>query len=288
VHPLLAALPALPTIGFMVRLFIIAHDCAHGSFLPSRRWNERIGRLCALVAVTPFAAWRHDHVLHHAQVGNLDQRGTGDIWTMTVREYRAASRWRRLLYRGFRNPLVLFGIGPFLYFVVWQRIPPLAPAQRVKRRSILWTNLALLLVFAASWAIPHLGRAALVHALLIAVAASIGSWLFYVQHQFEGTHWAKDEAWDFETAALLGSSYYKLPRVLQWFSGNIGFHHVHHYSARIPNYHLERAHTETPIFQNSPTLTLFQSFRTLTLTLWDEDRARLVSFRRARNLPLAA
>jgi omega-6 fatty acid desaturase (delta-12 desaturase) len=286
VHPLLAIPPALVTVGLLVRVFIIAHDCAHGSFLPSRRWNDRVGRVCALVAVTPYAAWRHAHVLHHAQVGNLDERGTGDIWTLTVREYLRSSPLVRLRYRIFRNPLVLFVVGPILYFALWQRVPPLARKRGVERRSILWTNGALLLVLAAVLALGGGWAAVLLYLCMLTVAASIGSWLFYVQHQFEDTYWAETGGWKFEAAALQGSSYYRLPRLLQWFSGNIGFHHVHHYSARIPNYHLERAHKSVPAFQQAPTLGFWRSLRSIRLVLWDEDTRRLVSFRRARRLPV--
>ncbi|HEX5041519.1 MAG TPA: fatty acid desaturase [Candidatus Polarisedimenticolaceae bacterium] len=284
-HPLLAIFPALVTVGLLVRVFIIAHDCAHGSFLPWRRWNDRVGRICALVALTPYAAWRHTHVLHHAQVGNLDERGTGDIWTMTIREYRRSSPSLRFRYRVFRNPVMLFVVGPILYFALWQRIPPLARARRVERRSILWTNGALLVAGAALLAMGDVGTAVLLHLAMLAAAASVGSWLFYVQHQFEDTYWAEKGRWQFESAALQGSSYYRLPRLLQWFSGNIGFHHVHHYSARIPNYHLERAHKSVPEFQQAPTLGFWRSLRSVRLVLWDEDTRRLVSFRSARRLP---
>lgn len=287
VHPLLAILPGLVTVGLLVRVFIIAHDCAHGSFLPSRRWNDRVGRVCAFVALTPYAAWRHTHVLHHAQVGNLDERGTGDIWTLTVREYRGASRLQRLRYRVFRNPVVLFVVGPVLYFALWQRIPPLAASRAVERRSMLWTDLALILVGAPLLLVfgAGAGPALLLHLSLLAAAASVGSWLFYVQHQFTETYWEEKQGWAFEVAALQGSSYYRLPRILQWFSGNIGFHHVHHYAARIPNYHLEQAHQSWEAFQQSPTLGFWRSLRSLTLALWDEEGRRLVSFRAARRLP---
>ena len=288
VHVGLAVLPGLVVVGLLVRVFIVAHDCAHGSFLRSRRWNERVGRLCAFVALTPFAAWRHKHVLHHAQVGNLDERGNGDVWTLTSREYRASSIFRRLCYRAYRNPLALLGIGPIVYFALWQRIPPLARSRHTERRSILWTDLALLIVLVAAFPVVGLAAAVLFHLVLLAAAASVGSWLFYVQHQFQDTYWAADAGWDFETTALRGSSYYRLPRLLQWFTGNIGFHHVHHYSARIPNYHLERAHTSVAAFQDSPTLGFWRSLRSLPLTLWDEDTRRLVSFRTARGLPLCS
>jgi len=282
-HPLLAIVPGLVAVGMLVRVFIIAHDCAHGSFLPSRRWNDRVGRLCAFMAMTPFAAWRHTHVLHHAQVGNLDERGTGDIWTLTVREYQEASLLQRLRYRAFRNPVLLFGVGPIVYFALWQRIPPLAGSRRVERRSILWTDLAILLA-GVPLVVALGGQALLLHLALLTVAASVGSWLFYVQHQFPDTYWEEKKVWTFEAAALKGSSYYRLPRLLQWFSGNIGFHHVHHYAARIPNYHLERAHESWDAFQQAPTLGFWRSLGTLTLALWDEERRRLISFRTARRL----
>jgi omega-6 fatty acid desaturase (delta-12 desaturase) len=286
VHPLLAIPPGLVAVGLLVRVFIMAHDCAHGSFLPSRRWNDRVGRVCALITLTPYAAWRHAHVLHHAQVGNLDERGTGDIWTLTIREYRTSSSLRKVCYRVFRSPIVLFVVGPILYFAVWQRIPPLARARRVERNSILATNAAMLALLLPLALVFDLGPAMLFHLTLLTAASSIGAWLFYVQHQFEDTYWADGKGWEFEVAALKGSSYYRLPRVLQWFSGNIGFHHVHHYSSRIPNYNLERAHSSVPAFQDCPTLGFWRSLRTVRLTLWDEEARRLVSFRKARRLPV--
>ncbi|MBL8861082.1 MAG: fatty acid desaturase [Planctomycetes bacterium] len=278
------ALPvAVIAAGLLVRLFIIFHDCGHGSFFRSHTANSIVGFVAGVLTWTPFHHWRGEHARHHKTSGDLNRRGVGDIWTMTVEEYLAASRWRRLLYRLSRNPLVLFGIAPLFVFVVYQRLPSRGVPDR-DRRSVWWTNLALVALAAAMiWAVGPLAYLVL-QGTVMAVGGSMGVWLFYVQHQFEGAYWQRGEAWDYTDAALRGSSFYRLPRVLQWFSGNIGFHHVHHLSPRIPNYRLEACHRSHPVFRAVPELTLAQGWRSARLRLWDESRGKLVGFREARRV----
>ena len=269
--------------GFMVRLFIIHHDCGHGSFLKSRRANDILGFITGVLTFTPYYHWRWEHALHHATSGDLDRRGMGDIWTLTVQEYLESSRWRRFAYRLARNPIVLFVIAPLFMFVIRQRLPK-AQASPRERNSVQWTNLALLgLAAGLSW-IFGLKAYLLIQLMVVGVAGSVGVWLFYVQHQFEGVYWERGEQWDYATAALQGSSFYKLPKVLQWFSGSIGFHHIHHLSPRIPNYHLEKCHNAEPMFQKVKPVTLFSSFKSFTFRLWDEQRRRLVGYGHLRTL----
>jgi acyl-lipid omega-6 desaturase (Delta-12 desaturase) len=268
---------ALLAAGFLVRVFIIFHDCGHGSFFKSRKANDIVGFITGVLCFTPYYQWRWEHALHHASSGDLDRRGIGDVWTLTVQEYLEASRWKRFAYRLARNPFVLFVLAPLFLFLVLQRFPtPKAP--RRERHSVYWTNLALLALAAAlSWAFG-LKTYLLLQSALTMAAGIAGVWLFYVQHQFEGVYWERGEGWDYCTAALKGSSFYKLPKVLQWFSGNIGFHHIHHLSPRIPNYNLERCHKAEPLFQTVKPVTFFSSFKSLTFRLWDEQRRKLVGF----------
>jgi omega-6 fatty acid desaturase (delta-12 desaturase) len=278
----LVLLLAVPAGGFVIRTFIIMHDCGHGSFLPSRRWNDIVGFITGVIALTPYAQWRHDHAIHHATSGNLEERGWGDITTISVREYLALSWWRRLAYRIYRNPLVLLGAGPF-WLPIKQRWPTPGPktgAQQIK--SVLLTDVAILAILALLAAFGSLDEMVLIYLPVVAMSGATGIFLFYVQHQFEEAYWRPREEWDYATSALQGSTYLRLPRVLQWFTGNIGLHHVHHLSPRIPNYQLQRCHDENPVFHDVPTLTLRASFRTLRLKLWDEQTRHLVGFRAAR------
>jgi omega-6 fatty acid desaturase (delta-12 desaturase) len=269
---------AILAAGFLARIFIIFHDCGHGSFFRSRLGNHITGAIAGLLTVTPYLHWRWQHALHHGTSGNLDKRGAGDIWTLTVREYREASRGKRLAYRLARNPFVLFAIAPLYIFVVHQRLySPLAPAR--ERRSVLTTNAAILATAAAlGWLVGFKAFLSIQLTVLWFTGAA-GIWLFYVQHQFEGAYWERSRTWDYTAAALAGSSFYKLPRVLQWFTGNIGFHHIHHLSPRIPNYHLERCHESAPVFRRIKPVTLLSSLRSITFRLWDEQRSRYVGFR---------
>ncbi|MEO6446975.1 MAG: fatty acid desaturase [Gemmatimonadaceae bacterium] len=270
---------ALPTAGLLVRTFIIMHDCAHASFLPWRRWNDFVGYVTGVLTMTPFGQWRRDHALHHASSGDLDRRGHGDITTITVREYLERS-WRgRLQYRVFRHPLVLLGLGP-LHLIVGQRFRPRSKATGDKQvASVLWTNAGILVGAIAFSLWVGFPAFALVYLPCIYLAGAAGIWLFYVQHQFEDTYWEGHAAWDYATAALEGSSYFKLPGVLNWFTGHIGLHHVHHLGPKIPNYRLQAAHDENPFFHRVHIVTLREAIAAFRLTLWDEERKRLVSFR---------
>jgi acyl-lipid omega-6 desaturase (Delta-12 desaturase) len=263
--------------GFLVRTFIISHDCGHGSFFPSRKANEIVGFITGVITFTPFHQWRWEHSVHHSTSGDLDRRGMGDIWTLTVQEYLEASRWQRFAYRLARNPFILFGLAPLYVFLVKHRIPSPKAGQR-ERMSVWWTNLAIVSIAAGMSWIFGLKAYLLLQVLMVMLAGSVGIWLFYVQHQFEGAYWQRSEDWDYSTAALKGSSFYKLPKVLQWFSGNIGFHHIHHLSPRIPNYHLEKCHKAEPLFQTVKPVTLFSSLRSFTFRLWDEKQQRLVGY----------
>lgn len=278
---------AIPAAGFLVRIFIIFHDCGHGSFFKSKRLNDLWGILTGLLAFTPYYAWRRSHAVHHASVANLDRRGVGDVMTATVEEYLAMPWQQKLWYRIFRNPLVMFTIGPILIFLLVARFPGKAEGRR-ERNNVLWTNLALAGMVAGMSMLIGFKEYVLIQLPVLALAATAGVWLFYVQHNFEGTYWTRQGQWDFLNAALKGSSYYQLPRVLQWFSGNIGFHHIHHLSPRTPNYLLEKCHRENPTFQIPP-LTIRRSLKSLFYRLWDEETQQMVGFRALRQkYPLQA
>lgn len=271
----LTATLAILSGALLIRIFIIFHDCAHGSYFDSRRANEVVGRICGVLTFTPFSHWRREHAIHHASAGDLDRRGTGDIWTMTVEEYLHASQARRLGYRLVRNPLILFVIAPLFVFVAKQRFAP-PSADRRQRRSVWATNVALLCMVALFVRVYGFAPYLLIQSIALAVAGTAGIWLFYVQHQFEGVYWERGERWDATSAALYGSSFYKLPNVLQWISGNIGFHHIHHLSPRVPNYNLQACHKSDRIFERVKPITLRASLRCLTFRFWDEDSGRLV------------
>jgi acyl-lipid omega-6 desaturase (Delta-12 desaturase) len=272
---------AILAAGFLVRTFIVFHDCTHGSFLRSKRANTWLGTALGLLVFATFGCWRHQHAVHHATAGDLDRRGVGDVATITVAEYRARS-WRgRLAYRLFRHPFVMFGIGPIFALVVQPRMVPRSARPRIQR-AVMVTDCALIaLIGALCWLIGWQDYV-LIQAPTLMLAGAVGIWLFYVQHQFEDVYWESGERWSYADAALRGSSYLKLPKVLQFFSGNIGFHHVHHLSARIPNYNLQRAHDENPMFHHVPTLSLADGIRAVRLKLYDEQRRQMVSFGQAR------
>jgi omega-6 fatty acid desaturase (delta-12 desaturase) len=269
--------------GFMVRLFIIFHDCGHGAYFKSARANHIVGTITGFLTFTPYFHWRWEHAIHHSTSGDLDRRGTGDVWTMTVEEYLQSSRWQRFSYRLARNPFVLFLIAPITLFLVLQRFPK-GKAGKKEVLSVYLTNLGLAAMAGFLTLFFGLKAYLLIQLIIVAVASSAGVWLFYVQHQFEGVYWQRNENWDYATAALQGSSFYKLPKVLQWFSGNIGFHHIHHLSPRIPNYHLEKCHNAEPLFQTVPPVTLLSSFKSFTFRLWDEQRRTLVGYGHLRKL----
>jgi omega-6 fatty acid desaturase (delta-12 desaturase) len=271
--------------GFMlVRVFIIFHDCGHGSFFKSRAANDLVGFLSGILTFTPYYHWRWEHAIHHGTAGDLDKRGTGDVWTLTVQEYLESSRWKKFAYRLARNPFVLFVIAPLYLFVVQQRIPS-AKANRRERHSVYAMDAALLAMAAALSLVFGLKAYVLIQLIILAVAGGTGVWLFYVQHQFEGVYWERGDDWSFVASALQGSSFYKLPRILQWFSGNIGFHHIHHLSPRIPNYNLEKCHKADPLFQAVRPITLLSSLKSFTFRLWDEKGKKLVGYRHLRKNP---
>ena len=272
---------AVPAAAFLLRTFILFHDCTHGAFVPTRRANTWLGIALGVVVFQAFHSWRYNHAVHHGTAGDLDRRGTGDVHTLTVAEYSAMSRRGRFLYRLFRNPLVMFGIGPLYSLVLQPRIVRRSAQPRI-RRSIIGTNVALAVILGGLCALVGWQAVLVVQALPILIGGAAGVFLFYVQHQFEDTYWERREDWSFAESALQGSSHLRLPQPLQFFTGNIGIHHVHHLNARIPNYNLQRAHDENPIFHDVPTLSLWEAVRTVRLKLWDEDAERLVGFAEAR------
>lgn len=266
---------------FLLRTYIIFHDCSHGSFLASRRGNVWLGTLCGLLVLSPFVRWRHDHAVHHATSGDLDRRGVGDLPMLTVGEYYERG-WRgRLGYRMIRSPVVMFGLGPVLAMIVGPRIVARNARPRM-RNSVIWTDVALALISGTLiWGIG-IGAFLIIWAPAALVAGAAGIWLFYVQHQFEDAYWQRSENWSYADAALCGSSFLNLPKPLRFVTGNIGYHHIHHLSVRIPNYNLPRAHAENPVFHSVPTLSLWDGLRAVRLKLWDERRGRLVTFAQAR------
>lgn len=273
----LSWLAMIPASGFLIRIFIIFHDCCHYSFFKNRKVNEVLGFLTGLLVFCPYEQWKQSHAIHHASHGNLERRGTGDIWTMTLQEYRVNSRWKRVLYHLYRNPIVMFVVGPLFIFLVDYRFNRKG-VSRKERIHTYATNAALaVLVGSMCWLLGW-ERFLLIQLPIFYMGAIAGVWLFYVQHQFEEAYYEHKEQWSFEQAALKGSSFYKLPKVLQWFTGNIGFHHIHHLNPRVPNYLLEEAHAEDARLQQVTTLTLLSSLQSLKFRLWDEETKRFVGF----------
>lgn len=274
---------AIPAAGFQVRTFIIFHDCTHGSFFASQRANDLLGIVAGLFTLTPYHEWRHNHNIHHATGSDLDHRGIGDVWMLTVKEYLALPWYGRLWYRIYRNPIGMLVIGPLAMFIVAHRFPSVHSGPREKR-SVHLTSAALVLITAGMSYL--IGFVPFISVMLptLWIAGMFGLWLFYVQHQFDETYWEHHEEWDFLESALKGSSFYKLPKVLQFFSGNIGFHHIHHLSPRIPNYRLNTVQNEVPLFHSVKPVTFFSSLRFLVLRLWDEEQHKLVGFRTIREM----
>jgi omega-6 fatty acid desaturase (delta-12 desaturase) len=280
----LYVLVLLPGAGFLVRLFMIQHDCGHGSFFPSKRANDWVGRTIGVITLTPYYQWRRSHAVHHASSGNLDRRGIGDVLTLTVAEYLSRSRWGRARYWLYRHPAVMFGVGPLYLFLLQNRVP--VGFMRKGWRpwfSTMATNASVLGVLASMiWAVGAMAFC-LIHLPLMLLGSGAGVWLFYVQHQFEDTHWANGENWSAQDAALYGSSHYDLPKVLRWFTANIGLHHVHHLASRIPFYRLPEVLRDHPELRNLGRITFLDSLRGLRLVLWDEKVERLVSFKQLRS-----
>jgi len=274
---------AFPTAGMAVKLFILQHDCGHGSFFTVARANRTVGTLLSAFTLTPYDCWKRQHAIHHANNGHLDHRGIGDVDTWTVDEYRAASTWKRLGYRLYRNPLVLFGVGPIVYFAVLQRFTFTLPGDwAIERRSVHVTN--FLIVVAIATCVWLVGPIAFlkIHLPVMVIASSLGAWLFYIQHQFDPAHWRRDHDWDYYTAAIEGSSFLDVPWVLHWVTGYIGYHHVHHLDSRIPNYALPRSADAHPSLNRATRITLWSSVRHLNLKLWDERERQLITFGEAR------
>ena len=272
---------SIPASGFLLRTFILFHDCTHGSLFHSKAANTWGGRIFGLLVFQCFANWRHNHAVHHGSAGDLDRRGTGDVMTWTVDEYHAKPWRSRLLYRLFRHPAIMFGIGPLWSLLIGPRV--WAGSKKGKlRNSILLTNLAIVVMGAVAMAIFGGTEVLLIEAPMVLLAGTAGVWLFFVQHQFEDVYWEDAGTWSYSEAALQGSSYLRLPQPLQFFTGNIGLHHVHHLSSRVPNYSLQRTHDENDVFHQVPVLTFANSIRCSRLKLWDERSKRLVTFAEGR------
>lgn len=281
VSPALTVALAILASGFLVRAFVMFHDCTHGSLFPSRRANAIVGNALGLLVLSSFRVWRQEHTGHHATSGDLDRRGFGDLLTLTVAEYRDRSWRSRLGYRLFRNPLILFGLGPVFSMIIEPRLVRRGTPAATRNRILALDAALGVIVAGLCWLIGWRDFL-IVWAPPALLAGAVGIWLFYVQHQFENAYWQHRESWNFADAGLRGSSHLKLPRVLQFFTGSIGLHHVHHLNARIPNYNLQRAHEANPMFEEAPTLSIRDGLRAVRLKLWDEQSGRLVTFAQAR------
>ena len=264
--------------GFLVRIFIIFHDCGHGSFFRSRKANVVVGKICGILAFTPYHRWTDSHRTHHQTVGNLDKRGFGDVWTLTVEEYKAASSSRRFIYRLFRHPLFLIGFGGPMSFILTNRFTT-RRMNRKQKMNIYFTNLVILALAVGVSVLIGWQAFLIIQLPVIYIASVAGVYLFYLQHQYDDVIWHRTENWDYYEMALHGSSFFKLPAILRWFTGNIGFHHIHHLGSTIPNYNLKKCHEENLLFQEVKPITFFKSFHSLKLRLWDEKRQKIVSFR---------
>jgi acyl-lipid omega-6 desaturase (Delta-12 desaturase) len=270
---------SLVASGLLIRLFIIFHDCGHGSFFKSKKINDIVGIALGILAFTPYYKWHQQHRVHHATAANLDKRGIGDVWTLTVDEYLKASKWRRFIYLTFRNPFIMFTFGPVFVILVQNRLSK-KTMNKQEKQNVYFTNIILLVMATLISLLIGVKAYLLIQVPIIVFSHSIGLWLFYIQHQFDDAMWERDCQWDYKNAAFEGSSFLKLPVILQWFTGNIGFHHVHHLSSRIPNYNLARCHYENDVFKEVKPIILFSTFRALNLNLWDEASRRMISFKR--------
>lgn len=266
--------------GFLVRMFIIFHDCGHGSFFKSRKANLFVGSFFGILAFTPYYKWHKLHMQHHATVGNLDKRGLGDVWTMTKKEFESSKKWKKIYYKLYRHPVFMFGIGPVFVFFIQNRFTR-KWLTRKEKLNVYFTNVALVVLFVGMSFLVGFWTYLILQIIVMYVAAIAGLWLFYLQHQYEEVTWYRNKEWDFKEVALGGSSYVKFPKVLQWFSGNIGFHHIHHLNSRIPNYNLEKCYNENSVFQEVKPVTFIVSMKSLKLRLWDEKLQKLVSYKNA-------
>lgn len=264
--------------AFLVRLFIIFHDCGHGSFFKSSKLNDTVGIILGILTFTPYYKWHRNHKIHHATVGNLDKRGTGDVWVLTVEEFQELPSWKRRFYRVYRNPFIMFLIGSPLIFLVLNRLT-IKELNRKERLNVYFTNLMLVMILIGAYFTIGINTYLMIQLPVLLLGSVAGVWLFYVQHQFDGVHWYRQDVWDYKTVALQGSSFYKLPKVLQWFSGNIGFHHIHHLGPKIPNYKLAKCHSENKMFSEIQPLTFWNSFKTTKLRLWNENAGKLITFK---------
>jgi omega-6 fatty acid desaturase (delta-12 desaturase) len=268
---------SLLAVGFLIRVFIIFHDCGHRSFFKSRHANNIVGMIAGIMVLTPYNKWHRQHKIHHDTSANLDKRGVGDVWTMTVEEYQEATPWSRLVYRTFRNPWIKFTIGSVVVVFLQNRLTKKNMSKQEKW-NVYFTNLIVLLMAVSISLLIGIKAFLLIQIPIVLIAHSIGIWLFYIQHQFDDVDWERQDNWDYKTSAVNGSSFLKLPAVFQWFTGNIGFHHVHHLSSKIPNYNLEKCHNENAIFRDVKPLYFLKTFKTLNLGLWDEANRQLISF----------
>ncbi|WP_102347656.1 fatty acid desaturase [Bacillus sp. Marseille-P3661] len=269
--------------GLLVRIFIIFHDCCHHSFFKSRRANRIVGTMTGILTLFPYYQWQHNHSVHHATSGNLDKRGIGDIWVLTVEEYMEASFWLRFAYRLYRNPIIMFLVGPTYVFLLENRFNR-KDARLKERLNTYFTNISIVTIIAVLCYSIGWEAFLLIQGPIFLISGTAGVWLFYVQHTFEDSYYAESKEWDFVKAAVEGSSFYKLPKLLQWFTGNIGYHHVHHLSPMVPNYNLETVHNETEPLQQVPTITLATSLQSLRYKLWDEQGNKFITFKEIKSI----
>ncbi|MFC4322893.1 fatty acid desaturase [Litchfieldia salsa] len=274
---------AIFAAGFVVRTFIIFHDCCHQSFFKNRRLNSILGTITGIITLFPFSQWKHEHSVHHATSSNLDKRGVGDIWVLTVNEYLEAPLKTKIVYRIYRNPIVMFGLGPIYLFLIKNRFNRKG-ARRNERLNTYLINISVIVLYTILSLIVGWQAFLIIQGTILFISGSAGIWLFYVQHTFEDSYFEEDENWEYVKAAVEGSSFYKLPKLLQWLTGNIGYHHVHHLSPRVPNYKLEEAHNNTTPLQHVPTITLATSLSSIKFRLWDEENKVFVSFRKIKTL----
>jgi omega-6 fatty acid desaturase (delta-12 desaturase) len=273
----LTAAIAVIAAGFLVRLFIIFHDCGHGSFFKSKKANLIVGAFFGILAFTPYYKWHRQHIQHHATVGNLDKRGLGDVWTMTKNEFETSSKRKRLFYKLYRHPVFMFGIGPMYVFMIQNRLTK-SWMNKKEKQNVYFTNASLTILVVGMSFVIGFWTFLFLQLIIMYISGMAGLWLFYLQHQYEDVTWYRNKEWNFREVALTGSSFIKFPKLLQWFSGNIGFHHIHHFNSRIPNYMLEKCYRENPVFQQVKAITFLTSMKSLKLRLWDENSHKLVAY----------